>query len=769
MELGDLFIEPEREITIARGVYQPASWLRRSFSVDRPIRTAELAITACGLYHASLNGKPVTSRVFTPGWTHYQKRVRYQCYDVTPLMAEGPNAIGVVLGDGWYRGSIGARSRRYVFGDKTKLAAILTIVYADGTTERLVTDERWRATQDDPLRKSDWMEGEVYDARRAFADWSRPDFDDGAWHGVYRSAYEGNVVADDGVPIEEHERFSPEVVRTPDGATVLDFGQNMFGYVEFRVSGSAGTTVTLHHGETLDEGGNFTVKNIQMVLPGTPKLLQRIDYTLMMGHQTYKPIFSGYGFRYVKLENWPEPVVAANFTAIAVYASMDESGTFSCSDAAINRLVENAKWSQKSNFVAVPTDCPTRERAGWTGDIAVFCETGSYLMRTDRFLSDWMKDVALQQRDDGRVASITPPAGMPSRIDGSAGWADAAIIVPHTLYRMYGDRSILVEQYATMQRLVAFMEGRAHRSRRLKKLGRGTDRRFVIDTGFRFGEWLEPDTSLPMSMLRALFAPDAEAATAYFAHSTRLLSEIAEVLDRRDDARRYAALAENVRAAYRRTFTTDGLVRSRRQARLVRPLAFELLDTRDASRNAAILNRLVIANDYKIGTGFLSTPFILNVLTDHEYVDTAYRAAENRRRPGWLYAVDKGATTIWESWNGIDERGVPHMSHNHYALGSVVGWYFSRVAGITSLDPGFKRVRIKPIPGGSLTHAACTYRSAAGTIRSAWRVSGRTITFDIEVPTSAEIDLPDGSRHDVEAGRYRFRRERPFRTLPAGG
>jgi alpha-L-rhamnosidase len=487
------------------------------------------------------------------------------------------------------------------------------------------------------------------------------------------------------------------------------------------------------------------------------ELRQEVQYTLKVGQQDYQPTFTAHGFRYVKVDNWPETVLPQNFTAVAVYSDLRQTGHFECSHPAINQLVQNTLWSQKGNFMDIPTDCPTRERAGWTGDIAIFCETGSYLMDTRRFLSKWMKDLALQQSEDGCVPNIVPSVGVLESLNGSAGWGDAAVVVPYTLYRMYDDEQILSDQYESMKDWLSFVEDRARQSSLINRL-RGIPRnRYLVDTGYHWGEWLEPGHVMVLDTLKNMIVPDAEVATAYFAYSAALLSEIAAALEKQEDAIYYRDLSDQVKAAYRQAFTRDGLVESDRQARYVRPVALDLLPEADKIKNVERLNQMVISNHYRIGTGFLTTPFILPVLSDYGYVDTAYRMVENTERPGWLYAISKGATTIWENWNGINDRGVPHDSLNHYAFGAVTGWFFSHVAGITPLEPGFSRIRIKPTPGGSLKHAQCRYESAAGLISSSWRVDGENFTLDIETPSETEVYLPDGTHNIVQSGQYHWR------------
>ena len=754
MNLNTLFIEPVGKINPDE--QHPASYVRKDFRlISRPAK-ATLIISACGLYKAFINGKPVTNQQFMPGFTYYTKRLQYQTFDVTDLLVSGENAIGVVLGDGWYRGRIGLESLRNVYGDKIKLMANLTIEFANGDMFKIHTDESWRSIQSGPIRMSDLQDGEIYDARLEIPGWNEPGFDANGWQAMIDSIYNGQLVPSEGEAIFEQETFSPAIINTPDGSIVLDFGQNLFGYVRFNVSGDAGQIVTLQHGEVLDENGNFTLKNLHKGAFPFPPLQQKVIYTLKAGTQTWQPSFTAHGFRYVKLSKWPEVVKPENFIAIAVYSDMKLLGTFECSNSIINQLVHNTLWSQKSNFLDIPTDCPTRERAGWTGDIASFCETGSYLMDTNKFLSKWLKDLALQQSEDGIVPNVVPDVGLPINLDGSAGWADAAVIVPYTLYKMFGNKTVLEEQYDSMCRWILFVEKRARDHSQRAEFAENPYHDYIVDTGYHFGEWLEPGHDMDEDHKKNLVEADAEVATAYFAYSTTLLAKIADVLGRAADARKFSDLAAKVKTAYRHTFTKDGLVESDRQCRYVRPIALDLLPEADKCRTVAALNDMVIANDYKIGTGFLTTPLILSVLTDHGYVDTAYKMAENETRPGWLYAVGKGATTIWEDWNGVDDHGVPKNSHNHYTFGAVIGWYFSRVAGIQPLLPGFKKVSIHPIPGGSLSFAKATYNSPNGFIRSEWRIDSDEFGLTVETPVDAVVTLPDGKIKNIGSGRYHF-------------
>lgn len=760
MKLNNLFIEPEG--TINKKAFKPASYLRRAFEVEKAIKKATLTITACGVYKGYANGHAISEEQFMPGCTFYTERLQLQTYDVTSFLTQGTNVIAAIVGDGWWRGKTGANSTRNLYGDKIKLMAVLEIEHNDGSQTVITTDGRWKATQNGPIRKNDWKDGETYDATMEMPGWTEPAFDDSRWHSVYPSIYHGTLVPSEGERIIEQERFKPKVLQTPDGSTVLDFEQNIFGYVEFTVTGPGGHHVKLRHGETLDEEGNFTLKNVEFESRFIEmRLLQEVEYTLKQGTQTYKPSFSAHGFRYVKLTNWPEAVQPENFTAIAVYSELKQTGFFECSHSQINQLFHNSIWSQKGNFLDIPTDCPTRERAGWTGDIAAFCEAGSYQMDIYKFLGKWLKDLAAQQNPNGSVANIVPSVGFWKIIDGSAAWGDAAIIVPYTLYEMYGKKEVLEAQYDSMRKWLQFLENRAHKTpaRTLLKgnpFKRNPYQNQLINIGYHWGEWLEPGHVMAKDFMRNLFVPDVEVATAYYAHAAELFAEISEVLGNGPTAKRYRALSEEIKEAYRHEFTEEGIVHSERQARYVRPIALNLLSDEEKEKNAALLNEMVIKNDYCIGTGFLTTPFILPVLTDYGYVETAYKMIENTQRPGWLYNVSKGATTIWENWNGIDDDGKPTDSFNHYAFGAVTQWFFSRVAGIRPLAPGFEKILIKPIPGGSLTWVNCTFESVQGPITSKWRIDNGNFHLTVDVPVSTEIHLPNGEIHTVEKGQHQF-------------
>jgi len=753
------FIEPEENAINPKQQY-PASYLRKAFQLEKEVETATLSMTALGVYVGYLNGQRLGSELLSPGYTDYKYRVQAQTHDVTALLLPGENVLAALLGDGWYRGSVGLSSKRNCYGEKTKFACVLDIRYKDGSGETMQSDGSWKASQDGPLRENDLKLCEKYDARKELPGWNAPGFDDGAWHGVLPATYNGKVIPQEGEPVLEHEVFSPKVLHTPNGETVLDFGQNLAGYVEFTVEGPAGHEVKLTMGETLDEHGNFTMKNLvaegSFVVGGA--VGQELFYTLKEGKQTYKPFFHNCGFRYVKLENWCGEVLPEQFKSIAIYSDFPSAGRFECSNPQINQLVHNVIWSQKSNFVDIPGDCPTRERGGWAGDICVFSETACYLSDPRKFLKKWLADYMLEQSEDGNLPYIVPEGGYMGMMRGSSAWSDAISNISMMLYRFYGDEEVLSYVYDSVKRFVEFNRKRAGKKNPFLLFKGGKHRKYIIETGFHFGEWLEPGSAMFKDIIKDFFMPDTEVTTAWFYQTVLQLSEMAAILGKTEDEKTYRALAEQIRSAYHKEFLPDGRVSATRHCRYVRPIAMGLVGSEQASRIAAALDQKCIDNQYKIGTGFLTTYKVLPVLTDCGYTETAYKMLENTACPGWLYAVTKGATTTWENWLGIDENGVATDSLNHYAPGSVVAWLFAYCAGITPKKPGFAEVKIQPYPGGSLTWAKASYPSVKGLISSEWKREAGHFQLDIVVPEGipCEVILPNGETHAVCGGAHSF-------------
>lgn len=741
-EFAAKWINPELENDPK--IHKPASYLKTSFEAGRT-ECARLYITCHGLYETYLNGKRVGEFVLAPGTSTYHKKLAYQTYDVTELLLEGVNEVLVILGDGWYRSCSGVDGDRNLYGEDIGLYFQLE---ADGRPI-CISDENWLASQKGPLRENDMQQGEVYDA-------SVEEITE--YHSVKAAPFGvENLVCSNSHIIAEMERFPGKIIKTNHGETLIDYGQNLAGYVEFKLNAHAGDTIILTHGETLDENGDFTTENFQdrkRHKEGGTK--QSVTFICKEGENHYKSRFTIWGFRYAKVETEID-LSNAEFTAIAVYSKMESLGTFQCSNQDVNKLVENSIWSLKSNFCDVPTDCPTRERAAWTGDMGVFVDTGIFLQDCYPVIRKWLGECRLNQYEDGKIANIAPRNNEPSffsgMLAGSVGWGDACIIVPYSLYKRTDDKRILEENYEMMQQWYRFLEKRANQKpmNPVKLLKKNPYRKYTIETGVDYGEWCEPDVESTMAMR----TPQEKVATAYFAYSGRLLSKIARILEKKEDAEQYDKIAANARKAFRHIATENGVIHSDRQAEYVRALSLDLLCKEEKEAVAAKLNDLVIQNKYHLNTGFLSTPSLCPVLAEYGYVETAYKLLLQDTMPGWLYAVKKGATTIWENWDGINEKGEAKASLNHYSYGAVCGWLFEGMCGIHLEN---NEITIKPMPHKLLQHARASYQSPVGEIISGWKFEGDRIIYEIQIPSNAEakLILPNGEVEMLTAGEYRI-------------
>ena len=723
--------------------HKPASYLKTSFEAVTG-ESARLYITCHGLYEAYINGKRAGDFVLAPGTYTYDKRLAYQTYDVTDLVKDGVNDVLVILGDGWYRSCSGVDGDRNLYGEDIALFFQLEV---DGVPV-CISDENWQATQEGPVRENDMQQGEVYDAGMEVLT---------GWHEVKTEEFgTANLTCSNSVPIVECERFEGKIITTPNGETVIDYGQNLAGYIEFTINAHAGETIVMTHGEALDENGNFTAENFQdrkRHKEGGTK--QRVKYTCKEGVNHYKSRFTIWGFRYAKVETEID-LSESSFISIAVYSKMEQTGWFECSDQNVNKLVQNSIWSMKSNFCDVPTDCPTRERAAWTGDMGVFVDTGIFLEDCYPVIRKWLGECRLNQYEDGKVANIAPKNNVPTffsgLLSGSVGWGDASIIVPFALYQRYGDVRILEENYEMMQRWYRFLESRAGQKGGQSVIEKENPYElYTIETGIDYGEWCEPGVEAQSVMGK----PQYKVSTAYFARSGRMLARIAEILGKEEDAAHYREVSEKAAKAFHLAATEDGKIRSDRQAEYVRAISFGLLSEEEARIAAADLNQLVVDNGFHLNTGFLSTPSLCDVLVQYGYLDTAYKLLLQDTMPGWLYEVKKGATTIWETWDGINEKGEVKASLNHYSYGAICGWLFSGVCGIR-LENG--KLTIEPHPYDALGHARAVYQSPVGKIISEWRCEdGRTVyEFEIPANVSAEVILPDGRKETLAAGVYRL-------------
>ena len=725
----------------------PVDCFRKVFSAGT-VKKARLYATACGIYEGKLNGKRIGDFILAPGITDYRKRVQYQTYDVTKLLQEGENELTFQLADGWYRGSCGAWGLKNQYGTETKLLAQLELTMTDGSVQTVATDGSWAWSNDGPIRFADNKDGEIVDASCV------PSYNGKAKEAAH------NVVptASNNVPITEHERLSPKIITTPAGKTVLDFGQNIAGYMEFAIQAKQGQRIFLRFGEMLDAGGEFTQKNIQCSNKKITTPLQQVEYSCRDGENHYKTTFAIFGFQYVLVET-DVPFRAEDFTAIAVYSNMPQTGFFESSNGLLNQFVEATVWSAKGNFADIPTDCPTRERHGWTGDAQIFFETASYLFDYASFSKKYLNDMYDWQREDGCLPQIAPCGGVDGYMDamnGSVGWSDAGILIPYRFWRHYGDRRILVEYYDRMKRYAEFMVRRCGKSSRLSKpLGlTGEAKKYAVNAGQSYGEWAEP-ADVHANNWTDMVSPHPEESTAYTAYVLGLMAEIAGELGRTEDADYFRRYSDGCKKAYQAlaekpnyTLDTD------RQARLVRPLAFDLLDETQTQFSRKRLIQALEHYNWRLGTGFLSTPLILDVLADID-IEAAYRLLENEEMPGWLFMPKNGATTIWESWEGTRAQG-GIASLNHYSKGAVCEWLFQTMCGIR-VD-GENHFTIAPRPGGHFTYAKASYGSVYGKVESGWERTDNGFRLSVTIPsnTTAEIVLPDGGRCEVQAGIHDF-------------
>jgi len=725
----------------------PSPYLRREFELRAGIKSARLYTTSLGLYEVQLNGQVVGDHVFSPGWTVYEERLRYQTFDVTKMLKEGQNAIGAVLGDGWFRGRIGfAGGRRNIYGEHLALLAQLEVQYADGSSERIVTDDSqaWHAATG-PILMNSIYDGETYDARLEHAGWALPGFDDSAWSGVRVVDWDLSALeAPLGPPVRRVERIAPvSIVKSPSGKTIVDFGQNLAGRLSIKVKGNAGHTVTLRHAEVLEHGELGT---------RPLRFAEATDrYTVRGGEQeTWEPRFTFHGFRYVEVNDWPGELNSQDLIAIAVHSDLERTGWFETSDALLNQLHQNVLWSMRGNFIDVPTDCPQRdERLGWTGDIEVFSPTASFLYDVSGFLQSWLVDLSVEQRKSGgRVPHVVPNV-LGTNASAAAAWADAATIVPWAIYQRFGDKEILAEQFESMCAWVNHIVLLAGESR-------------LWDKGFQFGDWVDP--TAPPDRPADARTDKAIVASAYFVHSANLLVKAAEILGRTDAQKKYRALADEARAAFVREYVTpSGRMLSDAETAYALAIAFDLLPTAEQRQHAGDrLSELVRDNGYHIGTGFVGTPIICDALCNTGHYVAAYRLLLQQECPSWLYPVTKGATTIWERWDSMLQDGSINpgemTSFNHYALGAVADWMHRTIAGLTPTEPGYRRMEIHPRPGGGLTHAQARHITPYGLAESSWKIENGKFDLNIIIPanTSALVILPTGEQIEVGSGKWHW-------------
>jgi alpha-L-rhamnosidase len=716
---------------------EPSSPLVRTTFVGDPTR---LHITAHGIYEAFLNGVRVGNAELTPGFTQYTKRLQVQTYDIASLVRDGENVLAVVLSDGWWCGQVGALRGARQWGSRVALLAQLD----SGVLGP------WRCTRGHLT--ADLIAGQRVDFGALPVGWTEPGFDDSAWEVAPAAGHDyRNLVGSPAPPVRRVEEIVPVAVsRLGPGRQVIDLGQNINGWIRLNRLGPAGARIVLSHGEHLAASGDLTTEHLRPAFPFLPAPLPAgmVDEVVSAGRpgEVFEPRHTTHGFRYVRVEGHPEELTADDVRGVVVHTDMHRTGWFSCSDERVNRLHEAALWSLRGNVCDIPTDCPQRERAGWTGDWQLFVPTAAFLYDVAGFSSKWLRDVAADQWADGTIANMSPcppaegQASPMARLNGSAGWGDAVVIVPWELYRAYGDERILAEMWPSM---VAWMD----RAQRLAD-------DYVWKRGFHWGEWLVPGEE-PNPFDPA--ADHSAVATAYLAYSSRLMVKVAAIIDR--DVERYATLNARVAQAWRREFlSADGRLSPDTQANHVRALAFGLIPEHLRPRVAARLTELVRAAGTHLATGFLATPYLLPVLADAGHPDVAFDLLFQDTEPSWLAMVDRGATTMWEHWDGVDGDGVAHDSLNHYAKGAVISFLHRHVAGLSPIEPAYRRFRVRPTPGGGITWAQAAHECPYGRIEVRWQVTAGDVHLELTVPpgTTADVTMPHGTVHTAGPGRHTF-------------
>lgn len=747
---------------------RPSPILRRDFELTtESLADARLYCSALGIYEVEVNGTPVTDERLRPGFTAYDHRIQHQTYDISALMVEGSNAIGITLADGWWRGRVGVFRKPNNWG--TEVAAIARLEVEGQAV--VTTDANWVASTGG-VRRACLFHGEEYDARVEPEGWTSAGFDDRAWRpATIVNGPTERLLPQVGPGVRVIEQVpATRLFQTPSGETVVDFGVNLAGVVHFSVEGPEGSRVRFTHGETLTADAEFTSDTF-----GESR--QKVSYTLSgaTGGESYAARFTYHGFRYARIDEWPtgsEPR-AENFTALVLSSDTPTVGHFTSSHDALNQLAENIDRSQLANFVDIPTDCPTREKAGWTGDIAVFGRTGALNRNIAPVLTRWLGDVRADQLDDGRIPCVVPVSASYNAFfmrptHGAAAWADACVDVPWTLYQHYGDRRALDENYPMMQRWVEALDRRAQKDPWWAAvdprtyLGKRTSNDHIIEHGFQWAEWLPPGETLTKNWIRGLLRPDPLVATAYYARTLGRVAQIAEVLQRNDEA---ASMRERreliVGAARNHLFADDGLPLRRDQIGLVACLAFDLIDSPYLDAAGMALASAVRANDARLATGFTMTPLLCPTLVDAGYVELAYDVLLNTSVPSWLYPISKGATTIWETWDAIAPDGsVSDVSQNHYAFGAVGEFLHRYVAGIDTdpQRPGYEHIEIRPIPDPArrITHAGAELETGRGLVRAQWNLTDDKLTIDATIPPGATATITAGSTStEVGPGSHR--------------
>lgn len=738
------FIAPDAD-------FRGAPRLRREVRLERghgEVRRAELTLSALGIVEAWLNGRRVSEDLLTPGWTSYEKRVRYAGYDVTDFLSD-VFVLGLELGNGWYHGRLTWLGLTHVYGAELAAFAELRVLYADGHEQVVGTDTSWQAGPSATLR-NDLYNGQEIDARMFDSEWSSLGYTASSWTGVHELDVDLEILEPYvAPPVRAQQEIAPAHVWTsPSGSLLVDFGQNLVGWVRTAVMGAAGHTVTLRHAEVL-ENEELATRPLRSA--------EATDRFVLSGSaDVFEPRLTFHGFRYVEVDGWPggEAALARDggLTAVVIHSQLRRTGWFDSSHDLLNRLHENAVWGMRGNFVDVPTDCPQRdERLGWTGDLAAFAPSAVYLYDVSDLLRDWLRDLAIEQEaHHGIVPWVVPdvlkyvPKDTPfPEPETTAFWSDAAVWVPWAMWTAYGDVRVLRDQFASMT---------AH-ARRVRSLLSDTG---VWDSGFQFGDWLDPDA--PADDPGRAQADPGVVATLCAYRTASLVADAAAVLDDAEAVEEFRNMAERIRAGFAREYLRDGVIVSDAATVYALAVTFGILGASDRARAGRRLAELVAARGYKVSTGFAGTPFVLDALSSTGHLDAAYRMLLQTESPSWLYAATMGATTVWERWDSMLPDGSINpgemTSFNHYAFGAVVDWLHRVVGGLSPLEPGYSRLLVAPQAGGGLTWAQARLETPHGTASVRWDLDATQLRLQITVPVAAVLRLPGRGDQDLEAGTH---------------
>jgi alpha-L-rhamnosidase len=690
----------------------------RKIHIHQPIKSALLTITSHGIYEASINNSKVGQAYFMPGFTSYDHRLQYQEYNITKTLKVGNNQLNIIVAGGWYNGVFGGLMNHANYGHDKAVLLCLQLTFMDHSVQTIYSDHNWKIGTG-AVQSSGFYEGEMQNTGLAVNKLQPVKL---------LAICKDNLVETNIPPVRQQESFRPKRIwKTAKDTFIVDFGQNLAGFVRLQIKGKAGDTVKIAHAEMLDQQGKFWTANLREA--------KAIDTYVLNGQsQLLEPHFTYHGFRYAKISGIAPTKV--NCKAIAVYSQLKHTGTFSCSNPMLNQLQHNIVWSLNSNFVDIPTDCPQRsERLGWTGDAQIFCRTAAFNKNVDTFYKKYLADLKADQGVNGGLPNIVPDVyhHLDTLKGGVAGWGDASTIIPLTLYEVYGDKQVLEDQYTSMKAWVNYITKKAGTSHLWRSNG--------------YGDWyaLGDSTSLPLID------------QAFYAHSTDILAKTAKLLNHRADAQQYNSLLIRIKFAFNQAYGAFDTKATSTQTAYTLALQFDLLSDSLRQATADQLAQKIKANDNHLATGFLGTAYLLPVLTRFGYTDLAYTLLLQQTYSSWLYPITKGATTIWERWDAIKPDGsLQQTSFNHYSYGAVGQWLYETVGGIQPASPGYKSIRIEPHPGGGLTWSKASYGCRYGLIRSEWHVKGKVTTFQITVPlnTTAEIALPNLSVKRVRAGNY---------------